>query len=80
MTEIRQYRLQVPLFSYPFNWYQWRRNRGLGGALASPEVKKISGKNLIIKEKFRVFLENLGIRGKNCNILFKKCMSGKFFC
>jgi hypothetical protein len=28
---------------------------------------------LIIKEKFRVFLENLGIRGKICNILFKKC-------
>jgi hypothetical protein len=28
---------------------------------------------LIIKEKFRGFFENLGIRGKICNILFKKC-------
>ena len=25
-------------------------------------------------------LKNLGIRGKIRNILFKKCMSGKFFC
>ena len=29
---------------------------------------------MIIKEKFRVFLENLGIRGKISNILFKNCV------
>ena len=28
----------------------------------------------VAEEKFRVFLE-----GKICNILFKKCVSGKFF-
>ena len=39
-----------------------------------------SGKILIIKEKFRVFLENFGIRGKISNILFRERMSGKFFC
>ena len=44
-----------------------------------PQNFDFSGKTLINKEKFRVFLENLGIRGKICNILFKKCMLGKFF-
>ena len=56
---------------------QWRRNRG--GARGALAHVVFSGKILIIKEKFRVFLENLGIRGKICNILFKKCRSGKFF-
>jgi hypothetical protein len=51
---------------------------GLGGALASPEVKKIYGKNLIIKEKFRVFLENLGIRGKICRKIFLLNVHKKF--
>ena len=34
---------------------------------------------MIIKEKFRVFLENLGVRGKICNILFKKMYVRKIF-
>jgi hypothetical protein len=40
------------------------------GGLSPPKYFVFSGKILIIKEKFRVFLENLGIRGKICNILF----------
>ena len=47
---------------------------GARGALAPPKNFVFSEKILIIKEKFRVFLE-----GKICNILFKKCVSGKFF-
>jgi hypothetical protein len=52
--------------------YQWRRNRGVGGFSPPTEVKVggakwgggpknfvFSGKILIIKEKFRVFLETL---------------------
>jgi hypothetical protein len=56
---------------------------GTGRAKVPPEVKVrglapppenfvFSGNILIIKEKFRGFFENLGIRGKICNILFKK--------
>ena len=44
-----------------------------------PKTFVFSGNILIIKEKFRVFLENLGIRGKICNILFKKCVCRENF-
>jgi hypothetical protein len=36
-----------------------------------------SGKILIIMEKFRVFLDNLGIRAKMWNFLFKKWRRGE---
>jgi hypothetical protein len=36
-----------------------------------------SGKILIIMEKFRVFLDNLGIRAKMWNVLFKKWRRGE---
>ena len=49
------------------------------GGLSRPPKKKFSGKILIIKEKFRVFLENLGIRGKICNMLFKKLYVREIF-
>jgi hypothetical protein len=50
-----------------------------GGGLAAPENFVFSGKILIIKEKFWVFFVNLGIRGKICNILFKKCVCRETF-
>ena len=40
------------------------------GGLSPLKYFVFSGKILVIKEKFRVFLENLGIRGKICNIFF----------
>ena len=49
------------------------------GGLAPPENFVFCGKILIIKEKFRVFLENLGTSGKICNILVRKCVCPENF-
>jgi hypothetical protein len=43
----------------------------VGGGL---KILGFFGKIVIIRGKFRVFLENLGIRVKICNTLFKKCL------
>ena len=74
----------VSLLTVIITLAQGRRNRGgargaLGGGaevkvggLAPPENLVFSGKILIIEEIFRLFVENLGIRGKICNTLFNK--------